>query len=124
MPGAHGSDAGEWREWLSKEETCAFVALEGDRIVGFMKAEDPQFDVSYTVHGPSTFAIDGLFVDPASRGKGVARELLGSIVREASARGKTVTSVDCETMNPEAYRFWTRWFTPISWSLERRWGAV
>ncbi len=124
MPGAHGSDAGEWREWLAKEEARAFVALEGDRIVGFMKAEDPQFDVSYTVHGPSTFAIDGLFVEPASRGRGIARALLGSIVREATARGKTVTSVDCETMNPEACGFWTRWFTPVSWSLERRWGAV
>jgi GNAT superfamily N-acetyltransferase len=124
MPGAHGSDAGEWREWLAKEEARAFVALEGDSLVGFMKAEDPQFDVSYAVHGPSTFAIDGLFVDPASRGRGVARELLRSIVREASERGKTVTSVDCETMNPEAYAFWTRWFTPLSWSLERRWGAI
>ena len=29
-------------------------------------------------------------------------------------------SVDCETANPEAYGFWTRWFQPVAWALERR----
>jgi hypothetical protein len=31
-----------------------------------------------------------------------------------------VISVDCETTNLEAYGFWSRWFWPVSWSLERR----
>ena len=124
MPGAHGSSADEWAVWLSKPEAAAFIAVVDGIPAGFMKAEDPQFDVSYAVQSPETFAIDGLFVEPARRGLGVARALLEAIVGEAIARGKWLVSVDCETTNPEAFGFWTGWFAPVSWSLERRWGKV
>ena len=121
MPDTHGSSADEWRDWLSSDERRALVAVCDGEIAGFIKAEDPQFDVSYAVHSPDTFAIDGLYVDPRFRGNGLARQLLASLTNEARARGKTLISVDCETMNPEAFRFWTRYFCPVSWSLERRW---
>ena len=121
MPDTHGSSADEWRDWLSSDERRALVAVCGGEIAGFIKAEEPQFDVSYAVHSPDTFAIDGLYVDPRFRGKGLARQLLASLADEARARGKSLMSVDCETMNPEAFRFWTRYFHPVSWSLERRW---
>jgi len=124
MPGAHGSSADEWAGWLSKPTAAAFIAAVDGAPAGFMKAEDPQFDVSYAVQSPEVFAIDGLFVEPEWRGRGIARALLEAIVGEAIARGKRLVSVDCETMNPEAFGFWTGWFAPVSWSLERRWGRV
>jgi GNAT superfamily N-acetyltransferase len=124
MPGAHGSTADEWAQWLSKPEAAAFIATDEGVPAGFMKAEGPQFDVSFAVQSTETFAIDGLFVEPERRGRGIARALLEAIVGEAIARGKRLVSVDCETMNPEAFGFWTGWFAPVSWSLERRWGRV
>lgn len=124
MPGAHGSTAEEWAEWLSKPTAAAFIAIVDGVPAGFMKAEDPQFDVSYAVQSSEVFAIDGLFVEPRRRGRGIARSLLEAIARDARARGKSLVSVDCETTNPEAFGFWTGWFAPVSWSLERRWGRV
>lgn len=124
MPGAHGSSAEEWAAWLSKPTAAAFIATVDGVPAGFMKAEDPQFDVSFAVQSSEVFAIDGLFVETERRGRGIARSLLEAIVGEARARGKSLVSVDCETMNPEAFGFWTGWFAPVSWSLERRWGRV
>lgn len=124
MPGAHGSSADEWAGWLSKPTAAAFIAAVDGVPAGFMKAEDPQFDVSYAVQSSEVFAIDGLFVEPRRRGRGIARSLLEAIARDARARGKSLVSVDCETTNPEAFGFWTGWFAPVSWSLERRWGRV
>jgi GNAT superfamily N-acetyltransferase len=120
MPRTHGRDEAGWIEWLGRESAVAFVAELRGRIAGFMKAEAPQFDVSYAVHGESTLAIDGLFVEPASRGAGVGAALLAATAAEALARGKDLVSVDCETTNPEAYAFWSRRFEPVAYSFERR----
>lgn len=134
MPRTHGRDEAQWCEWLSGEGAVAFVAEaappasppapeaapSAGALVGFMKAEEPQFDVSYSVHGSGTLAIDGLFVLPDERGRGIAASLLAAMAEEASATGKDLMSVDCETMNPEAYSFWTRFFEPLAWVFERR----
>lgn len=134
MPRTRGRDEAQWREWLSGEGAVAFVAEAAAEasaadapgaagrgaLLGFMKAEAPQFDVSYAVHGGDTLAIDGLFVLPEERGRGIAASLLAAMAGEASAAGKGLMSVDCETMNPEAYAFWPRFFEPLAWGFERR----
>jgi len=120
MPNTQGSDAAEWVEWLGQPEAVAMVAEAGSGIVGFIKAEDPQFDVSYSVQDESVLAIDGFFVRPELRGRGVGRALLSALAGHAQAARKPLMSVDCETTNPEAYAFWTRFFKPVTWSYERR----
>ncbi len=121
MPGAQGQDADEWRAWFAGKDAAAFIAEDGDgRPLGFIKAEEPQFDVSHAVQSSSTLAIDGMFVVPGARGAGLGRLLLSNLARRAADNGKTLMSVDCETMNPEAIGFWPRFFSPVGWSLERR----
>ena len=120
MPNTRGRGAAEWAAWLSEADHIGLLALRGGRIVGFIKAQEPQFDVSYAVHDASTLAINGMYVEAASRRTGVGCRLLGALARGAAAAGKTVVSVDFETTNLEAYGFWTRWFKPVTWSLERR----
>jgi GNAT superfamily N-acetyltransferase len=120
MPRTHGSGEEEWVEWLGKESAIAIVAEAGGSLAGFIKAEEPQFDVTYSVHDERTLAIDGMFVKPSLRGRGIGRDLLAALVEHATASGKTLVSVDCETTNPEAYSFWSSRFRPVTWSLERR----
>ena len=120
MPNTRGTDAAGWIEWLSNPGRVSFLARKNGKIVGFIKAEEPQFDVSYAVHGESTLAINGMYVEADSRSGGVGRLLLASMAREAASTGKQIVSVDCETTNPEAYAFWPRWFEPVAWCLERR----
>jgi GNAT superfamily N-acetyltransferase len=88
--------------------------------VGYIKAQEPQFDVSYAVHGDETLGINGMFVEPEHRGTGIAQALLAATAREANRRGLRVLSVDHETANIEADGFWGRYFEPVSWALERR----
>jgi len=144
MPDAKGSTIAEWEAWLDEPGTVTFVAegcIAGERRpVGFIKADRPHFDVSWFVHGESTLAICGLFVEEAWRGRRVdgvesgeaARYpggaigpslgacLVRAIAEHAAARGCALVSVDCETHNPEARAFWLSRFEPVSWSFERR----
>jgi GNAT superfamily N-acetyltransferase len=120
MPGTRSGTAAAWRKWLGEKDAAAFLALRKSAPIGFIKAQEPRFDVTFTVHGPSTLAINGMFVDPGERGKGAGAALLRAMVVHAVESGKALISVDCETTNPEAYGFWTRYFMPLSWSMERR----
>jgi GNAT superfamily N-acetyltransferase len=120
MPRTRGRSEEEWVEWLGGAQAIAMLAEAEGRAVGFIKAEEPQFDVTFAVHDERTLAIDGMFVEPALRGRGLGRELLAALVEHADAAGKSLVSVDCETTNPEAYAFWSARFRPVTWSFERR----
>lgn len=120
MPGSHGMSLEEWEEWLAGPDSITFVAEREGEAVGFIIADPPHFDVSWFVHGESTIAICGLYVDPSMRGKGLGENLLRALVAEGRRRGYELVSVDCETHNPEARAFWTARFMPVSWSFERR----
>jgi GNAT superfamily N-acetyltransferase len=121
MPNTRGRDADEWREWLADPGAVAFIATgAGGEALGFIKAEPPQFDVSDSVHAETTLAIDGMLVLPGERSRGLGGKLLSALCAHASSAGKTMMSVDCETMNPEAYGFWSKWFRPVAWCMERR----
>ena len=98
----------------------AFVAVFSGAPVGYIKAQEPQFDVSYAVHGDETLGINGMFVEREHRGTGVAQALLGAMANEGERRGHQVLSVDHETANIEADGFWSRYFAAVSWALERR----
>jgi ribosomal protein S18 acetylase RimI-like enzyme len=120
MPGTRGRDAGEGRDWLEGERALAFLAEAGGRAVGFIKAQEPQFDVSQAVHAPDSRGINGMVVMPEWRGRGIGGKLLSALCAELAGQGLRMLSVDCETLNPEAFDFWRRWFRPVSWGLERR----
>lgn len=120
MPAPRGRDRDQWTDWLGSPARIALLARIDGRTAGFIKAEEPQFDVSYAVHDRVTLAINGMLVHPAFRRHGVGTALLAALAHQARASDKTLVSVDCETTNIEAFSFWTRWFEPVSWSLERR----
>jgi GNAT superfamily N-acetyltransferase len=120
VPNTRGGDAARWREWMSESDAIAFIAELDGKPVAYIKAQEPQFDVTFSVHEKTILGINGLYVDESSRGRGLGDALLSRLARHASENGKTIVSVDCETTNLEAFAFWTRRFRPISWSLERR----
>lgn len=124
LPDSTGLDAASWEGWLADPGRHAYIALENRRgrevPVGYIKAESPAFDVSYAVRDAATLGINGLYVEPTARRRGVARILLRRLVQAAADEGKRVLSVDFETTNLEAHAFWLRWFDPVTWSLERR----
>ena len=120
MPNTVGRPAAMWARWLAGADHVALLARHDGAAVGYIKAQEPQDDVTHAVHGPSVLAINGMYVEPGMRRAGVGRGLLAALARRARRDGAAMMSVDCETTNPEAYAFWSRWFSPVAWGLERR----
>ena len=120
FPNPRGDDATWWRTWLAEPTSVAVLAESAGAPIGYVKAEDPQDDVSDVVHDPTCLAINGMWCDPSARGRGVGTALVSALAAHAATAGKTLMSVDCETHNLEAYGFWTRFFAPVTWGFERR----
>lgn len=120
LPDARGMGAGGWANWLEDESHVALLAIERAKTIGYIKAEAPAFDVSYSVQDSSVLGINGMFVAPGARRRRTGADLLAALARTAQERGKAVLSVDFETANTEAHAFWLRWFTQLTVSLERR----
>jgi GNAT superfamily N-acetyltransferase len=88
-----------WRRLMDPaDQPYGLVAVDGDRIVGF---------VHYHFH-LSTWSVAGycyledLFVSPAARGKGAGRALIEAVYRAADARGATRVYWHTETANAQA----------------------
>lgn len=64
--------------------------------------------------------INGAFCIPEFRGKGVAQNLLNYAIQTLKADGYTMLGVDFESINPTAYGFWIKYFTPYTHSVVRR----
>lgn len=120
FPDPRGHAADWWRAWLAEPTSVAVLAEVDGGPIGYLKAEDPQPDVADVVHDPSCLAINGMYCDASVRGRGVGTALLSALAGHAADAGKSLMSVDCETHNLEAYGFWSRFFTPVTWSFERR----
>ena len=120
FPNPRGDSADGWRTWLAEPTSVAVLAETAEGPIGYVKAEDPQDDVSDVVHDASCLAINGMYCDPAARGRGIGTALVAALAAHAAAAGKPLMSVDCETHNLEAFGFWTRFFTPVTWGFERR----
>ena len=120
MSGVAGRGIEYWESWLSSSDRVVLLAMRRGNAVGFIKAQEPQDDVSFAIHDDSTLAINGMYVRSENRRSGAGTALLAAMALHARSTGKEIVSVDCETTNPEAYGFWSRWFLPVTWSLERR----
>jgi ribosomal protein S18 acetylase RimI-like enzyme len=82
-------------------EGVALVAEEDGRAVGYALAR-------FGDHGPTTVYVTDLWVDAASRGRDLGRELLQQVAVRASARGSTHVVLDVDSRNTEAISFYLR----------------
>ncbi len=104
---------------VKESEANYMVAKDGDRIIGHIKYVHDGEECFATYH-PSISNICGAFLEPDYRGQGIFSRLLVSALKDMKDHGKTRCGVDCETINPEAYRFWTKYFEPYTFSVFRR----
>ena len=111
----------ELADWLGKEHHCAWVAepASGGQAIAYLQIEPETEGTSMLVHEPGNLAVTGAFTRPEARGEGVATLLLDAALKKAEQLGMTRVSVDFETRNTPAMSFWTRHFTPFTYSLLR-----
>ena len=99
-------------------DAAVYVACDGGGAFALLLVEE----------GGETF-VDGLpgirhvgkaYCEPGHRGSGAMPALLAAAQRDLAAQGVARLGVDCETLNPPAYRFWRRHFQPFTASAARR----
>lgn len=95
-----------------------FAAYKENKPIGYIcvGGEGENF-ISNTPH---TANICGAYVLPEYRTCGIAQAILSYICETYRLEGYLLLGEDCETMNPTALRFWTKYFTPYTYSYIRR----
>lgn len=95
-----------------------FAAYKDHALIGYMgvKSEGENF-ISNT---PQTANICGAYVKEEYRNSKVAGAILSHICDTCKREGYLLLGEDCETLNPTALRFWTKFFTPYTYSYIRR----
>lgn len=115
-----GRDAVTWQQFLAQSPNSVWLAADGEQPVGFLSfAGGNDFDGIDLLRMDGTVGINGAYVRPAYRSRGVAAALLDAALRAYAADGVTSCVVNFESFNPEATAFWTRYFTPVCLSLLR-----
>lgn len=69
---------------------------------------------------PHTMHVSSTFCHPDHRGSGVMSALVDFVSDLLYHSGIEYLGVDCETLNPPAFRFWQKHFTPFTLSAVRR----
>ncbi|MDD4307626.1 MAG: GNAT family N-acetyltransferase [Thermoplasmata archaeon] len=100
--------AGAWMAWLDDEP------------VGYMKVAPAANGAAWSVNGERKFAVNGAYVLPQHRGKGLATAILACIMEWGASEGYVRCSVDFEATNPEACHLWLKHFQPVCRSMVRR----
>lgn len=109
----------EFLEDINESEAVYLVAKDGDKIIGHIKFIHDGEECFASYHG-SISNICGAYLQPEYRGAGIFQQLLVEALKVMQEKGKTRCGVDCETINPEAFAFWTKYFTPYTYSVNRR----
>ena len=105
-------------EWFTEPNHHLWIAKKDGKVIGYIRIQpDAETVVSY--HS-QVMNITGAYVDKKFRSLGVASNLLDEVQRWLIEQGIYLCGVDFETINPPAYRFWNRYFTPYTISVTRR----
>ncbi len=96
-----------------------WLAYAGEEATGCMGIGPANPNACMIIQDARTASIEMAFTRDNTRSKGVATALLGRSLEWARSQGYERCSVDWETMNSLASRFWLKWFEPVCYSLMR-----
>lgn len=105
---------------LSQPGNFAWMALMDNKAIGYVSVAPKVSGAAWMVNGEDKFAVNGAYVKPKYRGKGIAKLLLSAIMEWAIKEGFVRCSVDFEATNLEACQFWLKHFQPVCRSMVRR----
>ena len=94
----------EFAEILKSEEAACFLAYEAGVPVGFVQCQLRHDYVEGTQTSPVGY-LEGIFVRPEFRHRGLSKQLLGACENWAREKGCTVFASDCELGNDASLNF-------------------
>jgi len=113
------ADPSEFHEWLADERNALWVAYRHEQPVASLGIGPSSDNACTIIRDPGTASIRSAYTLPAARGGGLASAMLDRAIAWARGEGYLRCSVDFETMNTQAARFWPRHFRPVCLSLGR-----
>lgn len=109
LPGATPGAAGRYAERLLERRddpyTRTFVAEVDGQVVGYILGAVIDLHPDLFEHVDSGFIAD-IFVDPAYRGRGLARQLVTTMNNWFSEQGVSRTEWQVAALNADGIRFW------------------
>jgi ribosomal protein S18 acetylase RimI-like enzyme len=106
-----GVTADAFAKEIADERLAFRLALDGDRLVGFVKLGPPQLPVDPP---PDTIELYQLYVLPDWKGKGIAPELMEWALATAARLGAGHVQLSVYVENHRARRFYERYgFVPV-----------
>lgn len=107
--------------WICKKEQSdsRIFAIEADgQIAAYIEADDD--GENFVSCMPGIINICGAYCLPKFRGTGAAQALLEYMLSVFAREGFTRLGVDCESFNPTALHFWSKYFDCYTHSIVRR----
>lgn len=107
--------------WIAKREECpprTFAAEVGGNLAAYLEMKDE--GENFAAYSPDMLNICGAYCLPEFRGSGVMRSLLDYALSVLRSEGFGRLGVDCESFNPTALNFWTKYFKIYTHSVVRR----
>lgn len=91
-------------ETMSKADAVFFLAFDGAAAVGFAQCQLRHDYVEGTSSSPVGY-LEGIFVECAHRGRGIAKSLLAACELWAKGKGCTEFASDCTLENEQSQHF-------------------
>ncbi|WP_234117413.1 GNAT family N-acetyltransferase [Clostridium hydrogenum] len=108
----------KFAELCEKRKSRFFVAYADDRPIGYIEVEEAA--ETFISEDSEVLNICGMYVERKYRNSSVAKELLMYTMKRLANEGVRYLGVDCETLNPTALRFWSKYFECYTYSFVRR----
>jgi GNAT superfamily N-acetyltransferase len=112
-------DRAAWDAALRDPGIAVWIAARRGSVIGYLRQGPPTDDACDVIVDAGTTSITGAYVEPIARGEGVATSLLARAIDWGREQGYARCSVDFETANSSAARFWLQHFSPVVVSLGR-----
>ncbi len=102
-----------------KEKKSRFlVAKNQETVIGYIELKVG--GENFATYEKDTLNICGAYIEQRYRGVGIYSRLVKYAFEILESEGYIRCGVDCETINPEAYHYWKKIFTPYVYSYVRR----
>lgn len=117
MPKPFYTPESDLRE-VEEEHLAVYAAFDGDEPVAYL-AVHPGGE-TFLDQNPASRHIGAAYCRPECRGNGLIDALLDAAQRDLAAQDVPLLGMDCETLNPPAFRCWSKRFAPFTYSFVRR----
>lgn len=96
-----------------------FIAIKHDEVIGVMKTVENGQNAATIVRDRKTLSIQSTHVKSNLRGLQIGTKLLQTVSNWANEKRYSLLSVDFESANVSARKFWLKHFTPVCYSIIR-----